>query len=130
MRILLWLAVHGLALGAAVYLVGGIRVTDQVSSTGAAITVVLVGAVLGVINATIGRVLKLLGLPFIILSLGLVWLLINGAMLKLAAFVATALGLGFRVDSWGAAILGGLVVSITAVLLRALLPEHPEYERR
>ncbi|QWC86213.1 phage holin family protein [Nocardioidaceae bacterium] len=130
MRILIWLAVHGLALGAAVYLVGGIRVTDQTSSTGAALTVLVVGAILGAINATIGRALKLLGLPFIILSLGLVWLLINGAMLKLAGFVAGELDLGFRVGSWGAAIIGALVVSVTAMVLRLLLPEYDEERLR
>ena len=126
MRILVWLIVHGLALGAAVYLVGGIRVTERTSDTAAALTVLIVGAILGAINATIGRVLKILGLPFIILSLGLVWLLINGAMLKLAAYVATQLDLGFRVGSWSAAILGALVVSITAMLLRLLLPEYED----
>ena len=126
MRILIWLTVHGLALAAAVYLVDGIRVTDRTSTAAAAITVLAVGAILGAINATLGRALKLLGLPFIILSLGLVWLLINGAMLKLAAYAAEALDLGFRVSSWPAAILGGLIVSITALVLRVLLPEYDE----
>ena len=126
MRILVWLTVHALALGAAVYLVPGIRVTDRTSDTAAVLTVVIVGAILGAINATIGRVLKILGLPFIILSLGLVWLLINGAMLKLAAYVATQLDLGFRVGSWTAAIIGGIVVSITAVIARLFLPDYED----
>jgi len=50
--------------------------------------------VIGVVGATVGLILKLILLPFIILTLGVVYFLITGLLLKLASeFVP-----GFRVN--------------------------------
>ncbi len=127
MRILIWLTVHALALYAAVWLVDGIRLRGM-DTNQQVVTVVVVGAILGAVNATVGRVVKLLSLPFIILTLGLLWFVINGAMLLLTSSIAEALDLGLRVGGWGAAIFGGIVISVAAFLLRAVLPEA-DYRR-
>ena len=59
-------------------------------------------------TATVGLILKILLLPFIILTLGLVYLLINGLMLKLAS----ALVPGFRVEGWLTAVVGSILLTI------------------
>ena len=73
----------------------------QVDGFGAALIAALV---IGFVGAALGLVLKVILLPFIILTLGLVYFLINGLMLKLASeFVP-----GFRVNGCLPAVLGSI----------------------
>ena len=71
---------------------------------------------IGLVSATIGLLLKLVLLPFIILSLGVVYFLINGLMLKLASeFVP-----GFRVNGCLTAVFGSILLTIVDYLLNRL----------
>ena len=89
------------ALFVVAYFVPGVSVTGLTSALVAA-------AAIGLINATLGAVIKFLALPVRILTLGLASLVINGLMLMLAA----ALVPGFRVSGFWAAVLGSIVLSI------------------
>ena len=82
----------------------------QVDTFGSALIAALV---IGVVNVTVGVILKFILLPFAILTLGLVYLGVNGLMLKLASeFVP-----GFRVYGCTTAILGSVLMSIVSFLL-------------
>ena len=59
-------------------------------------------------NAIVGPVLRLLSLPFVILTLGLFLLVINAALLGLTAALTDRL----EVDGFGAALVGGLILAI------------------
>lgn len=72
--------------------------------------------VIGVVNATVGLVLKILLLPFIIVTLGIVYFLINGLMLKLASAIVP----GFRVIGCLPAVLGSILLTIVDYLLTRL----------
>jgi putative membrane protein len=73
--------------------------------------------VIGLASATVGLVLKIVLLPFIILSLGIVYFLINGLMLKLASeFVP-----GFRVNGCLTAVFGSILLTIVDYLLNGLV---------
>ena len=113
-----------IALIAAAWLLPGIEVY------GAAWVVYAVMAViLGLINAVIRPLLKLLTCPLIILTLGLFVLVINGITFLLAAGIsnrvlrALDLGGGFAVRSFGWAFLAALIVSIVTVILSALVKD-------
>jgi len=70
-------------------------------------------------------VLKLLSCPLIILTLGLFILVINGITLWLASALAVSwFHVGFCVDGFWAAFLGGLIVSIVSVVLTSLVREE------
>jgi putative membrane protein len=73
----------------------------------------LAALVLALLNAVLKPLLALLTLPFIILTLGLFYLFINAALLKLTAFLVP----GFHVATWTDAFLGGLVISLVHLLL-------------
>ena len=73
----------------------------------------LAAAVIGIVSATVGFVLKILLFPFAIISLGLVYLVVNGMMLLLAS----ALVPGFRVRGFMTAIIGSILLSITDFVL-------------
>src|SRR5450432_807574 len=72
--------------------------------------------VIGLVNATLGALLKVLTLPLTILTLGIFWFVINALMLELAAKLVT----GFRVDTFLAAFEGAIVLSLVNMFLRWL----------
>jgi putative membrane protein len=78
----------------------------------------IAAAVIGLINATLGFLLKVLTFPLSILTLGIFLVIINAAMLKLAAFFMPAL---FEVRTWLAAILGAILLSLVSALLHWLV---------
>ncbi|NLE46665.1 MAG: phage holin family protein, partial [Chloroflexi bacterium] len=80
--------------------------------------------ILGLVNAIVRPILKLLTCPLIVLTLGLFLLIVNGLTLWLASLIAQSwFRVGFYIDSFWAAVLGSLVVSIVTVILSALLRE-------
>ena len=108
MFLLHWIVV-AIGLAAAAYLVPGVTVAST--------TALAVGAlVLGFVNAVVRPVMTLLTLPITVLTLGLFYLVVNAAAFGLAA----ALVPGFSVASFGAALLGALVVSVVSWAIGAL----------
>lgn len=83
----------------------------------------LVAFILGLINTGIRPLLLLLALPFVIFTLGLFTLLINAAMLYLTSFLVEGFGVEFVIDSFLAAIVGALVISIITTVLGILSGE-------
>jgi putative membrane protein len=73
--------------------------------------------VIGFVNATLGTLLKLITLPLTVLTLGLFWLVINALMLELASALLSP---AFRVDTFGAAFWGAIVLSLVNMVLRWL----------
>lgn len=115
-----WIALT-IAVGVADYLVPGISHDSWTALAVAAL-------VLALLNTFLKPVLALLSLPFIILTLGLFFLLINAALLKLTAWIVP----GFQVATWTAAFLGALVICLVHLLLgpgRTAVPPHKHYHR-
>lgn len=122
MKLLLWLVVNAASLGVAVWLFDGITLTAH--TTGGRIgTLLVVGAIFGVITAVVRPIVSLLSLPLIILTLGLMLLVINALMLLLTSKVAGTFGLGFHVDGFWTAVFGAIVISISSMVVEALLPD-------
>lgn len=115
MNFILRLLVTAAALWAAVALVPGI------SHDGHWAGLLGVALVFGVVNATVRPVLKFLTCPLVFLTLGLFIFVLNALMLWLTAALAGALGLQFRVDSFLAALLGAIVVSIVSAVLTVVV---------
>jgi putative membrane protein len=73
--------------------------------------------VIGLINATIGLILKIITFPLTILTLGIFWLIINALMLQLAAAIVP----GFYVAGFLSAFFGAIVLSIVSMILRSFV---------
>lgn len=111
MYFLLRLLINAAALWVAIRIVPGIDYRGHWSS------LLLVALIFGVLNASVRPLLKVLSLPLLILTLGLFIFVINGLMLMLTGWVSGMLDLGFYVDGFWSAFVGGLVVSIVGLLL-------------
>ncbi len=95
-----WLVV-AIALAATAYLLPGVEFTSWLA--------LAIGAlVLGFANAVVRPLLVFLTFPVTLVTLGLFYLVVNGAVFALAAMVVP----GFRVEGCGSAILGALAVSL------------------
>ena len=108
-----WL-IHWLLSAVALLLVANIVPGIEVESFGSAL---VAAVVIGLVSATLGFLLKLMLLPFIILTLGIVYFLINGMMLMLAS----ALVPGFHVRGLMAATGGSIVLTLVDYVLSRLV---------
>jgi putative membrane protein len=87
----------------------------QIEGFGIALVAALV---FGLVNATLGFVLRVLTFPFAILTLGLFVFVVNALMLKVAA----ALVPGFRVSGCIPALIGAVLLSLLNMAFRYVLP--------
>lgn len=96
-------------------------------------TIALVAVVLGLVNALIKPVVKLLSCPLVFITLGLFTFVINGAMLYLAARLTDFAGNVTRgrlvIEHFGWAIVGALIVSVIDMALEwVLIRNTPKQE--
>jgi putative membrane protein len=108
-------ALNTLALYAAVWLVPGIRFEGSVGRF------LLVGLVFGAVNTLLRPLLTILTCPLVVLTLGLFTLVINALMLLATAWLSARWDLGFAVDGFVAALLGGIIVGIASTILALFL---------
>lgn len=109
MRLLINWLLSALAVWVVAQLIPGFHVRGATAALVAAV-------VIGLVNATLGLLLKILTFPLTILTLGLFWFVINALMLELAATIVR----GFRVDSFAAAFWGAIVLSLVNMFFRWL----------
>ena len=84
-------------------------------------TALIAAIVIGLVNSTLGMLLKIVTFPLTILTFGLFWLVINALMLKVAA----ALVPGFAVVGLWPAFWGGLFLSLLNLAIRNVLLLSP-----
>jgi putative membrane protein len=97
------------------------RLVDGISFDGDLVFLFIVALIFGVVNAIVKPILIFLTFPFLIVTLGLFLLVLNGAMLWLTGEISDAAELGFHVSGFGDAFLGGLVVSVVSFMLSLLV---------
>jgi putative membrane protein len=77
----------------------------------------IAAVVIGMANMLVRPVLLFLTLPLNILTLGLFTFVVNAAVLKLCA----AFTPGFDIESWGAALLGAIIISLMSTSMYWIL---------
>ena len=86
----------------------------DVGSFGAAL---VAAVVVGLANATLGLLLKVLTFPLTIFTLGIFWFVINAFMLKIAASLVP----GFMIQGFLPAFLGAVVLSLINIVKRLII---------
>ena len=107
--LLIWL-LSAIALLVVAYVVPGF----ELDSFGSAL---IAAVVVGLLNATLGFVLKILTFPLSILTLGLFLLIINAIILLLASAIVP----GFKIRGFLAAFLGAVVLMLVRLVFRMLV---------
>lgn len=117
MRFLLRVVINAIAIWLATELLGGLHVVGELGSFGRLGVFVVLGALFGVINAVLKPIIKVVAFPIYLLTLGLFTLVVNGALLWLVYKLTEDLDWGLRIDSFGAAVAGAIIVSIVSFVL-------------
>jgi putative membrane protein len=113
----------GMALAFAVtaWLLSGVDVSGGIGAY------VWVALLFGLVNGILGTIIRLITLPFIILTLGLLAVLINAAMLALTDALTSHL----TIDSfWWTTIWAAIILAIAAVIIDSLLEAVLPGDRR
>lgn len=114
--ILRWLII-AISLYVAVLIVPGISVEGD-----AWVVFSVMAIILGLVNAIIRPILKLLSCGFIILTLGLFVFVINAGTLWISSLIAQNwFNVGFFINNFWSAILGSIIVSVVSVILSNVL---------
>ena len=126
MGIVIRLIVTAVALWVATLLLHGITL-DTTSTPKKIGTLLAVAVIFGIVNAVIRPIVKTVGCAFYVLTLGLIALVVNGALFLLTSWIAGKLELPFHVDRfWPSAVLGALLVSVISWLLNLLVPDKED----
>ncbi len=112
LRLILHWILSAIALIVVSHLVPGFQVNGVIPALIAAV-------VIGLLNATVGLVLKIITFPLAILTLGLFLLVVNGLMILLASAVVP----GFHVHGLVPAFWGALVLALLGMLIKAVVKE-------
>lgn len=118
MKLILRLVIGAFALLVAELLISGIKLLDDAWSAPWLGTLLLVALIFGIVNAVLRPIIKTVGCAAYAVTLGLVALVVNGALLWLTGWIAGELGIGFEVANfWPSAVLGALVIGLVSWLL-------------
>src|SRR5215831_18851164 len=110
MKLLLRWLVSALSLMIVAYFVPGLVVRGFVAA-------LIAAAVIGLINATLGTIVKVVTIPITILTLGLFLIVVNALMLRVAAMFVP----GFYVSGWWPALIGAILLTIVSSFLHWLV---------
>lgn len=119
MRLLIRWLINAISLMIVAYVVPGFVLHSFLDALIAAL-------VFGLVNSTLGLVLRVVTFPLTIVTFGLFLILINAIMLKMAASITP----GFVVETWTAAIIGAIVLSLITSFLHWLFKDHRPREQR
>jgi putative membrane protein len=109
-KILIHFVAEALAIWVAAAIVPGIHVYGGVG------TYLWIAVLFGVVNAVLGTILRLLTLPLILLTLGLMSFVITVAMLALTAALSTELD----IDGFWSAIGAAIIVAVVSAVIEGI----------
>jgi putative membrane protein len=109
------------ALFVAAWLLSGVSYGDSWWS------LLIAAAVFTIVNAWVKPVLAILSIPFIVITLGLFYFLINVLMLYVTDWVVP----DFEINTFWWGVLAAIIVSVVNMILSPFLPDpYERYERR
>ena len=80
-------------------------------------TALVASLVIGLINSTLGLLLKILTLPLTIVTFGIFLFVINALILRMTSGLVS----GFYVDSFAPAFIGAIVLALVSTILRHIV---------
>ena len=85
------------------------------------LTVLLVALVFGLVNGTLGKIVRVVSIPLYILTLGLFGLIVNGFLLWVVAWISGLAGFGLAVGGFWWGVLAAIVLSLLSGIMNGLL---------
>ena len=114
--------INGVAIWFATLVLSGLTIVGADSDLEQALIILLIALVFGIVNAVVKPIVAILSIPLYILTLGLFTLVVNALMLMLTAWITEQTSWGLRIDNFGTAVLGALIISVVSFVLSVIIP--------
>ncbi len=121
MNFLLRVIINAVAIWLATLVLSGLDVVGGGDTTTTVIVFLVVALVFGIVNAVVKPIVKSLALPLYVLTLGLFTVIVNAAMLWITSWLSQRSEYGLRIDNFGTAVLGALIISVVSFVLSVAL---------
>jgi len=118
--------VSALALALATWVLPGIHLDIAGEPANAAVTMLIVAAIFGLVNAVVRPLFVFVTSPLLLVTLGFFLLVINAALLMLTSWVCGQLGVPWGVDGFWSALWGAMIVSVVSFLLNSFVGKRGE----
>jgi putative membrane protein len=110
--------VNAIALWVTASIVAGVSVTSYGDGGFAfVVTYLVVALIFSIVNSTIGTAIRIVAFPLYILTLGLLALVVNAALLLLVSWISGLLGFGLTVSGFWPGVLAAIVLGLVSWLL-------------
>ncbi|UZN03139.1 phage holin family protein [Cellulomonas sp. S1-8] len=116
--------INGIAIWLATVVLPGLTVVGAQGTWQSVGIILLIALVFGLVNAIVKPIVAILSIPLYILTLGLFTLVVNALMLMLTAWITEQTSWGLRIDNFGTAVLGALIVSVVSFVLSAVTADE------
>jgi putative membrane protein len=94
--------------------------------SGSPVGFLILALIFGLVNALLKPLLTILTCPLVLLTLGLFLLVLNALLLMFTGFLGQVIGIRFYVESFGAAFLGGIMISLVSLAAAAVFKSEHE----
>lgn len=121
MKFLVKVIINAVAIWLATLMLDGLDVVGGDETAQQVLVFLVVALVFGVVNAVVKPVVKLFSLPLYILTLGLFTVVVNAAMLWLVGWLSEQTDYGLRIDNFGTAVIGALIISVASFILSLVI---------
>ena len=122
MAFLVRVLINGVAIWFATLILPGLSIVGGDSNWETLGIILLIALVFGLVNAIVKPIVAFLSIPLYILTLGLFTIIVNALMLMLTAWITEATDWGLRIDNFGVACWGAIIISIVSLVLSVLVP--------
>ncbi len=114
--------INGVAIWFATLVLPGLTIVGGDSNWETLGIILLIALVFGIVNAVVKPIVAFISIPLYILTLGLFTIIVNALMLMLTAWITEATDWGLRIDNFGVACWGAIIISIVSLVLSVLTP--------
>jgi len=114
--------INGIAIWLATLILPGLEIVGGETGWQQLGIILLIALVFGIVNAIVKPIVAFLSIPLYILTLGLFTIVVNALMLMLTAWITEATSWGLRIDNFGVACWGGIIIAIVSLVLSVLIP--------
>ncbi|MDM4762317.1 phage holin family protein [Galbitalea sp. SE-J8] len=131
-RLLVRIVVNAIALWLTTLIVTGVQVVPFApgGTVEKVLTYLFVALVFGIVNGTVGTLIRVVAFPIYILTLGLIALVVNALLLLLVSWITSLFGFGLEVADFGWGVVAAIVLGLISWLLGLLLRPLVRGDRR
>ena len=122
MAFLVRVLINGVAIWLATLILPGLSIVGGDSNWETLAIILLIALVFGLVNAIVKPIVAFISIPLYILTLGLFTIIVNALMLMLTAWITEATDWGLRIDNFGVACWGAIIISVVSLVLSVLVP--------